>query len=303
MLYERILVPLDGSELAQVALPYARELGGRMGSWITLMYVSESADDRYNDMHRQYMQDMVEATVQGAEKYVDKAGGRDVRVDAVIAVGNPAEQIVDYAESQNMGLIVMTTHGRSGVKRWALGSVADKVVRATRRPVALIRAKRVEAEVGTRGVFDRILVSLDGSRESEAVLPYVQELASRTGAEVALVQVVAPDYHIYGAGGPEYGTYADQQMESIKAYAKAYLEEIASGLKRAGMATRCIVSIGTAADEIIRLADEICADMVAMSTHGRSGVGRWALGSVAERVVRSGNTPVLLVRTPGAATE
>lgn len=303
MLYDRVLVPLDGSELAQVALPYASELGGRMGSRVTLIYVSESAEDRYSHMHELYMQDMVEATRRGAEKFVDKAQGQDVRVDAVIAVGNPAEQIVDYAETENVGLIIMTTHGRSGVKRWALGSVADKVLRATRRPVALIRAKRVEAELGKRGILDRIVVSLDGSKESEAVLPYAGELASRLGAEVALVQVVAPDYHIYGAGGPEYGVYGDQQMESIKSYATAYLEGIASGLKQGGMPTRCVVGIGTAADEIIRLADEICADMVAMSTHGRSGVGRWAMGSVAERVVRLGNTPVLLVRTPGAAIE
>jgi nucleotide-binding universal stress UspA family protein len=154
-----------------------------------------------------------------------------------------------------------------------------------------------------RGILDRILVALDGSKESEAVAPHVEELASRLKAELALVQVVAPDYHIYGAGGPEYGVYADQQMDAIKAYARGYLEETGSRLRQAGIAVRCIVGTGTAADEIIRIADEISADLVAMSTHGRSGVGRWALGSVAERVVRSGNTPVLLVRTPGAARE
>ncbi len=302
-MYERILVPLDGSEVAQTALPYATELGGRMGSRITLIYVSESADDPYHHMHRLYMQDMIEGTKRSAEKYMDRSGGKEMRVDAAIVVGNPAEQIADHAETENVGLIIMSTHGRSGVKRWALGSVADKVMRATTRPVALIRAKRVLSDMAGRGILDRILVALDGSKESEAVVPYAEELASRLKAELALVQVVAPDYHIYGAGGPEYGVYADQQMDAIKAYARGYLEETGSRLRQAGIAVRCIVGTGTAADEIITIADEISADLVAMSTHGRSGVGRWALGSVAERVVRSGSTPVLLVRTPGAATE
>jgi nucleotide-binding universal stress UspA family protein len=302
-LYERILVPLDGSELAQVALPYAERLAGALGSQITLIYVSESAEDRYQHMHQFYLQKMAEATKQGAERYLEKGTGQEIKVTTVILVGDPAEAIVDYAEREDIGLIIMSTHGRSGIKRWAMGSVADKVLRATTRPLALIRAKGDHPDIRNRTLLNRILVPLDGSNESEAVIPYIEEFAPRLQAEVILLQVVAPDYHIYAAGGPEYGAYAERQVESIKAFAKDYLEKMVVQLRQKGVNTKPEIKFGTAAEEIIKFADEIGAGVVAMSTHGRSGVGRWALGSVAERVMHSGNTPILLVRTPGAHTE
>lgn len=303
-MYERILVPLDGSELAQIALPYAEKLAGVLGSQLILIYVSESVDDRYHHMHQFYIQQMVEATKQNAERYLDKRGGRTIKVDSVILAGDPAEEIVKYAGKEDIGLIVMSTHGRSGIKRWAMGSVVDKVLRATRQPLALVRAKGARPDMlGERNILSKILVTLDGSKESEAVIPYIEELASKLKAEVILLQVIAPDYHIYAAGGPEYGVYAEQQMESMKKFARDYLEEIITRLKQREVTAKAEIMLGTVAETIINFADQTNASLVAMTTHGRSGVSRWALGSVAERVLRAGNTPLLLVRTPGAITE
>jgi nucleotide-binding universal stress UspA family protein len=303
-LYERILVPLDGSELAQIALPYAEKLAGVLGSQIILIYISESADDRYHHMHQFYLQQMVEATKQNAERSLDKREGRAIKVDSVILVGDPAEEIVDYAGKEDIGLIVMSTHGRSGIKRWAMGSVAEKVLRATKQPMAIIRAKGARPDMlGERSILSKILVTLDGSKESEAVIPYIEELASKLQAEIILLQVIAPDYHIYAAGGPEYGIYAEPQMESMKKFARDYLEGISARLKQREVVTKPEIIFGTAAEAIINFADQTNASLVAMTTHGRSGVSRWALGSVAERVLRAGNTPLLLVRTPGAVTE
>ena len=303
-MYERILVPLDGSELAQIALPYAEKLAGVLGSQLILIYVSESVDDQYHHMHQFYLQQMVEAAKQNAERYLDKQEGRTIKVDSVILIGAPAEEIVKYAGQEDIGLIVMSTHGRSGIKRWAMGSVVDKVLRATKQPLALVRAKGARPDMlGERNILSKILVTLDGSKESEAVIPYIEELASKLQAEVILLQVIEPDYHIYAAGGPEYGVYAEQQMESMKKFARDYLEEIITRLKQREVTAKAEIMLGTVAETIINFADQTNASLVAMTTHGRSGVSRWAFGSVAERVLRAGNTPLLLVRTPRAITE
>jgi nucleotide-binding universal stress UspA family protein len=303
-MYERILVPLDTSELAEVALPYAEQLAGRLGSAIILMSVSQSAEEKDQRVFRSYIQRTVEATREGAKRYLEKTAEQDVKVESTILVGNPAEEIVDYADRENIDLIVMATHGRSGIGRWTLGSMADKVLRATKRPVVLIRAKGTRPDMLEKGALNKVLVPLDGSKESEAVIPYIEDLASRLGAEVTFLQVVAVLYHVYVSGdAPAQVPYTEEEMKPLKASAKSYLEKVSSGLKGKGVTTKHEVRVGGAGHEIIKLADEINADVVAMSTHGRSGVGRWVFGSVAEKVVRSGNTPVLLVRTPGAGTE
>jgi len=305
-MYHRILVPLDTSELAEVALPYAEQMAGRLGSEITLMSVSHSAGEKEQRVFRSYIEGTVEVTKERAKRYLQKPTGQDVKVQYAILVGNPAEEIVDYADRENIDVIVMATHGRSGIGRWALGSVADKVLRATERPVVLIRAKgaRPDMLVVEKGAFKRVLVPLDGSKESEAVIPYIEELASMLGAEVTLLQVLAIVYHVYVSGdAPAQVPYTEEEMKPLKASAESYLEKVGSGLKGKGVTTKCQVRVGAAGHEIIKLADEIGADIVAMSTHGRSGVGRLVFGSVAEKVVRTGNTPVLLVRTPGASVE
>ena len=169
----------------------------------------------------------------------------------------------------------MSTHGQSGIRRWTIGSIANKVVRATKRPVALVRAEGTRPEVPQKGMLRKALLPLDGSKESEVAIPYVAELASRLGISVVLLQVLAIGY---------------------KALAEDYLEKIGAQLKQKGVTVESRVMYGEAATEIINLAAEIHADVVAMSTHGRSGIGRWVLGSVAERVLYEGNTPLLLVR-------
>lgn len=301
-MYEKVLVPLDGSELAEVALPYAEELAGRLGSSVNLIYVSESADDQYRRMHEFYLEKIAEVTKQGAARYLKASERGKVMVDSTVLTGNPAEEIVRYADKENVGLIVMATHGRSGIGRWALGSIADKVVRSASQPVALIRAKGARPDVREKGILNRALIPLDGSKESESAIPCIAELVVQLKAEAVLFQVLTLGYHTMTAQGYEYVIYPAQQMESDRIHAKAYLDKVGASLKKRGVTVRSEVKFGSAADEIVRFAEEIKADMVAMATHGRSGLGRWVLGSVAERVVRAGNTPVLLVRVPGACS-
>ena len=296
-MYEKILVPLDGSDLAEIALPYAEELAGALGCDITLIHVSESADEKYENMHQLYIEKIVEATIQDAEKFRKNKRAKKIKVSSVHLTGHVAEQIVDYADKENIGLIVMTTHGRSGIRRWILGNVAAKVVRATDRPIALIRAKDTPPEARAERI-NKILVPLDGSKASEVVIPHVSELASKLKAEVVLFQVVAPSYFVYAIPGEAVlQPHSPEDLQNMIENSKLYLDKVGAEFRDKGIETTSEVGIGGPAEEIIRIAGEIQVDMVAMSTHGHSSISLWAFGSNADKVLHAGDTPVLLVRT------
>ena len=307
-MFERILVPLDGSELAEVALPYAGELATRLGSRITLLYVSEPPDDRYH-MHFFYMRRMAENVGKGAERRVGKIAKKGIRASWKILTGYPAEQIVKYADEEKISLIVISTHGRTGINRWAIGSVAYKVVKAASQPVLLIKARGARSDMREKDTLDRVLVPLDGSRKSEAVIPYVEELASKLKMEVTFLHAMPPDY----------GFTSEEQFRRLRtsrASSKDYIETMAVRFKARGIATKAIFKEAwlqptAVAGEITKLANEIQADIVAMSVQGHSEFmgltpgeeGVQILGSVAEKMVHSGNIPLLLVRPATAVKQ
>ncbi|MBU2608926.1 MAG: universal stress protein [Chloroflexi bacterium] len=153
---------------------------------------------------------------------------------------------------------------------------------------------------------ERILVPLDGSKAGEAALPYIEELVSKLSSEVVkevtLFQAVSPIiYPIVGEGEYVDVAYTDKEIAQLKRQAMNYLEGAGQGLRRQGLVVETRVSVGSAAEEIIKAADEINADLIAMSTHGRSGLSRWAFGSVTDRVMRGGNVPILVVRATAPA--
>jgi nucleotide-binding universal stress UspA family protein len=159
-----------------------------------------------------------------------------------------------------------------------VGSVADKIVRATtKQPVMLIRAKGAHPDVRARRILKTALVPLDGSITSEAVIPCITDIALSLQMKLCLLQVVPKNNH----------TSAD---------AEAYLQGWCNRLKDKGITTTYEVRVGTAADQIIDLADELATDVVAMSTHGQTAITLWTLGSVAQKVLLGGNTPLLLIR-------
>lgn len=296
-MYKRILVPLDGSRLAEVALPYAEELAGRLGSEITLLTVLQPSgtppEIQHDNLYQSYLQNITQTTRREAEKYIMTPGER-AEINSVLLIGEPAEQIVDYASKQDFSLILMATHGRSGIRRWTLGSVADRVARATDRPIALIRAKGARADVREKSILRKALVPLDGSKEAETVLPYVEELVTRLKAQVITLRVLVTEDFTF------YTTEQLEQFKSRRSQAKSYIEKVAARLRDKGIDAKAefMEALGRldASEVIIDRTDKLQADVVAMSTHGRSGIGRWALGSVADKVLREGNTPLLLVR-------
>jgi nucleotide-binding universal stress UspA family protein len=278
-MYDKVIVPLDGSRLAEVALPYAEEIAGKVGCAIILLTVLESEEAQENREHHAYTTKIVEATRRHVEKYVHNPERNAINVGSATRVGNAAEGIIDYINSGTLDLIVMATHGRSGVSRWAMGSVADKVVRATtRQPLLLIRANKGGfPDVRAKRILKKALVPLDGSRLSESVVPYVTALAQKLNMEITLLQITTKNNH------------TDTNAED-------YLQGWCRRFEENGVSASYEIRAGAPADQIIDIADELVMDMVTMSTHGQNAINLWPLGSVAQKVLLAGSTPLLLIR-------
>jgi len=292
---KRILVPLDGSELAEQALPHARYLADAFQAGLILLRVVETTP--YTGNHAHVMAAHFEVQ-QMAQAYLEQMAAQlrehGYRVDRQILSGTAAETILACAEDQGADLIVMSTHGRSGIGRWVFGSVADKVLRGAGIPVLLIRASAKAAPSNAMG-YDRILVPLDGSPLAEQALPHAEEMARATGAEIVILRV--PTIPPFLTWGPDPGMVMPALLNEAYEEADAYLANVARRLHARGFVVhKAPMDPGPVADAIIDYAREANIDLIVMSTHGRSGIGRWVYGSVADRVLRGADVPVLLIR-------
>ena len=303
-MYKRMLVPLDGSELAEVVFAYAKALAGRLNLNMTLFHVCVPEERELVSKHRAYIERAVETMSQQPEEVQKRTGGeKAVEVRGEVAVGHAAEEILRYADENDIDLILLATHGRSGVRRWAMGSVADKVLRASKVPVWLVRAAIPEEVVYDKWPSRTLLVPLDGSELAESVLPHAEALAKQRGAElveVVLIRVCESPFITVDYPEATMRLTWDEHVEHIKSAFKTmceqYLQRIAKRLSDAGLKVRSEVLLGEPADEIIRYATKHPFNLIAMSTHGHSGLTRWAYGSVADKVLHGVTSPVFLVR-------
>jgi len=306
-LYKRLLVPLDGSALAEKALPYAEELAIKLGAEVVIVNVRMPSEDPDKPEFRAYISKTAAVTEQNIKKSPALKGGEKVKVvSAIIGSKGPlihaGEQIVDYAEKESISLIIIATHGRTGIRRWTLGSTANKVARAAKCPVLLVRAG---ASLPRALRLEKLLVPLDGSKEAEATLDHIGWLAPRLKAKVTLLNVVETLYHLYpspetvgyfGGGGIIRVPYTKEEMQPAVTTAEKYVKNVNGKLTSDGITSGYEVRVGAAGEEIIAAEKETGADMVAMSTYGHSGFGRWDHGSIADKVMHGGNTPLLLIR-------
>ncbi len=299
-MYKKIMVPLDGSELAEVALPYAEGLAGKLKAELILLSVCSEPDPIFAAFGDDIQSRQAEAE-QYLQRLAESLGERNIVARSEVKVGNDASTIVDTSEDEGVDLIVIATHGRSGVARWVLGSTADKVLQATRKPVFLIRAKEDQPDVRQTGILFSILVPLDGSERGESVISHVGDLAYEFDSEIILFTAVPREKYVRPVGTEgqyEIVPYSDEVMQSLLADSREYLEKVKDRLSGKGLAVVADVEMGDPAEGIINKAEEHHANLVAMCTHGRSGVDRWAYGSVATKVLNAGTTPLLLVRVP-----
>lgn len=315
-----IIVPLDGSPLAEQALPYARALATITGAQIHLMQIvpEQRVTNVYTPLVAEayayghdpadvldYDQTRVMETLRNeAAMYIGKQAqamrSDTVRVESDVYVGDPAETIVEVAASKPGAWIVMATHGYSGIRRWTLGSVADKVVPAASVPVLVVRGRPAAPPSTVK--FRTILVPLDGSALSQQALPLAVSLAKESGAALTLVRAISPTADVVTGtaltGLPPIPL--NDVYEALYTQAEQELTGIADGLRALGLRVRTVIESAVAANAIIETAYRCRADLIIMATHGRSGIQRWALGSVADKVLHATITPLLLVRAQHA---
>jgi nucleotide-binding universal stress UspA family protein len=300
-MYTRMLIPLDGSKLAENVLPYARAMARALDGPIELLSVVDSMDSARTSHagHVRSVDAIVEAAVQESKRYLEGIArsftGRPVT--CVVEQGQPEEVIIERAAGDKETLISMATRGRSGIHRWLMGSVAEKVLRGASTPLLLVRGDAEGKNTG-EATLKSIVVPLDGSKLAETVLPHAVELAKKLSLAIVLTRAYQiPLSATYAGAESPYIPNNDALMNLVRDEAGTYLETKVNELHQNGVEkVSSILMVGSGADEIIDLARGTPDNLIAMCTHGRSGVKRWALGSVTEKVVRHSGDPVLVVR-------
>ena len=291
-MYKKILVPLDGSRLAEKALPYAMDMATRFDSEIVLIYVRLPAEDPYHPVLKSYLKKV-------ADDIKEKT---DIEINhAIVSVGevvrHPADGIVNYASDNNIDIIIMASHGHSGIKHWALGGVSDKILRISDIPVLLVRADSEE-----KVSFNNILVPLDRSGVAECVFPHVSGIAAGYDSHrVTLLHIVEPHFLLasdyYDYGNQQYLIEEYQRIERMnKNAATKYLKKIMGKTGLDDSVVHIEVITGNVAESVVDYTKSDKVDLIVMASHGRSGVSRWVLGSIADRVLHYSDLPVLLVR-------
>ena len=298
-MYKKILVPLDGSSVAEHVLPYARLLAGGLDVPVALLGIVDATElaSAMSKEKARYFDATIEDSARRSRDYLKKIAQTFPRANVSFAVekGRAEEVIIAKTDADKQTLITMATHGRSGLDRWLLGSVAEKVLRGSANPLLLIRA-RAEAKTEGEMTLKSVVVPLDGSEVAESILPEVIEIAKKLNIQTVLFRACHVPYSVFGGGHSQY-PLINELLGGIKAEAREYLEKETAELKKRGFEkVSYVLQEGIGADEIISFGQRTPDNMIAMCTHGWSGVKRWVLGSVTETVVRHSGDPVLVLR-------
>jgi nucleotide-binding universal stress UspA family protein len=299
-----VLVPLDGSPFAEQALPLAATIARAFRTKLRLVTVhAPPAPPASPDQARTYA--VLDVQLRRAERAYLVTQAERLRKEGPITVvtfvlDDPvAAAIAEHARGNGVALVVMTTHGRGALSRFWMGSVADELIRTLTIPVLLIRPR--EGMPAPLPVPDhRIVVPLDGSALGETALEPAAELAERMRLGLTLLQVVLPP----ALPGDDPMVFpvplAAELLESKQRESEDYLASVARRLRARELMVDIAVKIGASVtDVILEMARAEDVALVAMSTHGRGGLQRLLLGSVADKVIRAGERPVLVTRAMG----
>jgi len=325
-MFKRIVVPLDGSIRAERAIPVAARIARASGGSVVLLRVVSAATEYWPNMVAEptMRQVAIDVDLTEAEKYLSEVATRtkldNVPTETVALYGSTASTILDGAHSSQADLIVLCSHGYTGMTRWVLGSVAEKVARHAAMPVLILReGGPVPAGPHPDAVRPlRALVALDGSAHAKAALEpaasLIAALAAPAPGALHLVRVVPPVTAERGAQHFDACSSSEQVLHRAKRYLSATVEHLHEGLTVPAVADRNLtitwsVAVDTdVARAIIRLAENGedtegagvfgGCDVIAMATHGYSGLQRWAMGSITQRVLSATKLPLLVVRPP-----
>jgi nucleotide-binding universal stress UspA family protein len=287
VMFNKLLVPLDGTSQSAVALPPARALAQATGADIVLLRVIPDALRGPEDSARTAAEDNLASIVEELAK-------SNLRVHTIVRPGAaPAEVIGRAVVTEHADLIVMATHGRAGLQRTVLGSVAQEVLTKSRVPVVVVRpgGHRVTH-------ITTLLVPVDGSPGGALALGLAVPLARTTGARIVLLQVVVPLPADIKAQASLVAPIGEDLPwdEELLASAQQYVSQRTTRLQQAGLAVEGRATLGHISQTIVGTANDVGADLIVMSTHALRGPARAILGSVTDEVVRIAQRPVLLVR-------
>lgn len=302
-MFPKILVPLDGSELAERALPLAAKLAAQRDGRLVLLRVPvfdmpESllppVVERQDAHWREYT---AEDAVHAATDYLERIAARLVeqgnQVETRVVEGDPAGIIVDLAEMEQISLIVMSPRGITGLSRWVFGSVTERVLRQAPCPVLVSRAT---ADVR------RVFITLDGSSLAEHAIEPGLDVAQRLGCPVTLLRVEPPvannlieEMVIELALADNAGV--EQLTDVALANAALYLNDVAERYAQPGRTLQKSLLAGGAAERIVEVVGQVADSLIVMASHGRTGLQRWVYGSVTEKVMRSTEASLLIIRS------
>lgn len=318
-MFTKVLVPLDGSALAERAMLPALALAREPGAQVALFRVAypeqpfipskSGAEPRgwvwpeqalaHSRREAQSYLTAVQAAYASPECLIwPKIASEDTTNPDVAA------RILEFAQAEHCEVIVMSSHGRSGLGRWMYGSVAERVLSVAPCPVLMVRSEKP---------IQHVLIPLDGSPLAEQVVPAAMTLAARLGCSVTLLQVIPHisritegeghlTYHFYGAGTareelPTIKTVPESLQSNLRDGAWAYLNRLLAPYAHLKLPTQAVVEAGSTAETILAFAETHLVDCIAMATHGRTGFLRWVYGSVTDKVLRGSSTSMLISRS------
>lgn len=301
---QSLLVPLDGSEFSERTLQLAQGLAKATGASLHLAHVHvphppdhflSNTQFHYEGLDLEEYEARHKAEEEAYLAEVQAKLGPDTPVDSALLEGHVAEEVAQYAEKVGADMVLITTHGHTGVSRMWLGSVADALVRLTNLPLLVIHPAQGGHVPEDVLAFKHVMVPLDGSELSATILGPAADLASASGARLTLVHVVSSSAVL----GARIFPLLPDDLTPAMAKAREYLEEKAEELRGRGLTVDVHVEEHEAPGRAIAaVADKLDADVIALATHGYGGLKRALLGSVADKVLRSSPLP-LLVQRPG----
>lgn len=295
-MFKHILIPLDGSALAESALPTALTLAGSLNARLTLLRIPQTVETMLPALAGNYGT-LIAAEEARAEReahnYLDTLRNRyakpDLPIEIAIAHGDVASAILNCAEQHHHDLIVMATHGYTGFTRFMLGSITEKVIPHAPCPVFIVRDKRPP---------QTILVPLDGSPRAEAALGPALSLARHFNSRLLLAHAIEPIDDISRGILEEIESGMGRSLQTrLEAEAQSYLANLRDQHRATVPHIDTVVTIGPAAVALLELTREHNIDLIAIATHGRTGLSRWLYGSVTEKVLRHVTCSLLVIRT------
>lgn len=293
-----ILVPLDGSSLAECVLPHVLAIAPVTNARVTLIHVLEHTDNRNGsppiDPLTWHMQK--QESQRYMEEKVEQLRQEGLEVSTVLAEGKSAEGIIDYAHSNEVDLIAMSTHGRAGLSGWNVSSVVQKVLLRAYRSILLVRAYNTELQDGI--AYKRLFIASDCSTRGEYILPFAMSMAQYHRSRLVLGTVVAKPQIIQRLPpSEEEMNLMNRLAELNQKTAERCHEQIATQFSLKGIEFESRVSV---ADSVIGslhdMVEELRADLVMLVAHGVTGERRWPYGSITTSLIAYGNAPLMIIQ-------